>query len=79
MASALPALLAVLAMRDPLNRQFAIRQHALEAVTRLGAKEALPPLKKLAGGRLVFGRRGRELRRLARMAVAAIEEASSNE
>jgi len=79
MASGLPALLAVLAMRDPLNRQFAIRQHAIEAVTRLGAKEALPALKKLAGARLAFGRRGRELRRLARMAVAAIEEASSNE
>jgi hypothetical protein len=79
MASGLPALLAALAMRDPLNRQFAIRQPAIEAVTRLGAKEALPALKKLAGARLVFGRRGRELRRLARMAVAAIEEASSHE
>ncbi len=79
MGTALPALLAILKTWDPLNRLFAMRQPAIEAVARLGAREALPSLQNLARSRLVFGWRGRELRRLARMAVAAIEGASSNE
>ena len=75
MQVAMPALLALLEIRDPFNRLIELREAGIEAVTRLGARDALPALKKLARARLVFGRRGRELRRLARMAVAVIEEA----
>ncbi len=79
MAGALPALLAILEIRDPFNRLFAIRQTAIEAVARLGAREALPILLRLARARLALGWRGRELRQMAQMAVAAIEGTSINE
>ncbi len=79
MKEALPTLLAILEIRDPFNRLFVIRRPAIEAVARMGAREALPILKKLARARLVLGRRSRELRRLARMTVAAIEETSPSQ
>ncbi len=79
MASAFPSLLAILAVRDPFNRLFAIRQPAVEAVARLGAREALPLLQRLARARLALGWRGRELRQNAQMAVAAIEGTPINE
>ncbi len=79
MAGALPALLAILEMRDPFNRLFVIRQPAIEAVARLGAREALPILERLARARLALGWRGRELRQMAQMAVEAIEGTSINE
>ncbi len=79
MEGAVSALVAILEIRDPFNRLLVIRQAAIEAVARIGAREALPILKKLARARLVLGRPGRELRRLARMAVAAIEETSIKE
>ncbi|HEX4836675.1 MAG TPA: HEAT repeat domain-containing protein [bacterium] len=71
---AMPALLALLEDRDPFNRRFALKQAAIESVARLGIREALPTLKKVAGAPFVLGRRRRELRRLARMASAIIEE-----
>jgi HEAT repeats len=71
---AMPALLALLEARDPFNRRFALKQAAIESVARLGIREALPALKKVAGAPFVLGRRHRELRRLARMASAIIEE-----
>ncbi|MDR7520137.1 MAG: HEAT repeat domain-containing protein, partial [Armatimonadota bacterium] len=70
---AMPRLVALLAAPDLLNRRFALRQAALETVERVGAREALPVLRKLVGRRLVFGSRGVELRRLARRAVSALE------
>ena len=73
MAAALPTLIVLLETHDPFNRLFTIRQAGIEAVARLGVRGALPILKKLARGRLVFRRRARELRRVARLAVAAIE------
>ena len=71
---ALPKLLALLGRRDPFNRQFALRRAAIEVLERAGAKEALHALKRLASSRIVLGQRGRELRHLARVAVAAIDD-----
>ncbi len=73
MQAAMPALLDVLDRRDPFHRRFALRHAAIEAVARLGARDALPALEKLARTGLVFSRQGRELRRLARTAVSIIE------
>jgi len=76
MEAAMPTLIVLLETHDPFNRLFTVRQAGIEAVARLGARGALPALKKLAHGRLVFRRRTRELRRLARVAVAVIEKPS---
>lgn len=70
---ALPKLLRLVVARDPLHRLFSLKAVALEALERLGAPEALPALKRLARKRIALGRRNRELRALARRAVAAIE------
>ncbi len=75
---AMPKLLALLETRDPFNRLFVLKQAGIDAVARLGAREALPALKKLARARLVLSRRGRELRRLARMAIGIIESAPTD-
>ena len=73
MHAATPALMDLLDRRDPFNRQFALRHAVIEAVARLGARDALPALERLARAGLVLSRQGRELRRLARAAVSIIE------
>jgi HEAT repeat protein len=79
MQVAMPTLLALLEMRDPFNRLFELREAGIEAVARLGARDALPILQNLARARIVFGRRGHKLRRLARMAITIIEETSTDD
>ncbi|MDQ7851285.1 MAG: HEAT repeat domain-containing protein, partial [Armatimonadota bacterium] len=69
---ALPKLLVLVATPDPLNRLFAHKAAAVQALERLGAPEALPVLKRLAHLPLALGAR-RRLRELARRAVLAIE------
>jgi len=76
---ALPKLVAFLEARDPLQRLFEVKQAALEAVERVGAREALPILQRLARSPIVLGRRGRELREAARRAVAALEGRSGDQ
>lgn len=70
---AMPKLLRILERRDPWTRQFEMKRAALEALTRLGAKQSLPAINKIARARFVWGARGRELRRLAGVAAAIIE------
>src|SRR3990170_1634779 len=70
---ALQKLLALVEGPDPLNRFFALKAGALEALERLGAPEALPVLKRLARSPIAIGQHRRELRDLARRAVLAIE------
>lgn len=74
MRVAMPALLSLLVAPDLLNRRFVLKRAAIEAVARMGVREALPALNKLAAAPFALGRRRRELRRLARMASAVIEE-----
>lgn len=66
-------LLALLQAGDFFNRQFELKQTAIEALGRVRSQDAVPVLQRLAGRRLVFGHRGRELRRLAGAAVTVIE------
>ncbi|HET8679151.1 MAG TPA: HEAT repeat domain-containing protein [bacterium] len=70
---AMPQLLALLERRDFFNRLFEIKRAALEVLVRLGARQSLPVINRLARTWLVFGHRGRELRRLARIAAGIIE------
>jgi HEAT repeat protein len=70
---AMPKLLAILDRRDPWNRTFELKRTALETLARLSARQSLPIIKRLARVRLIFGRRGRELRRLAGVTAAIIE------
>lgn len=74
MRVAMPVLLSLLVAPDFLNRRFVLKRAAIEAVARMGVREALPALNKLAAAPFALGRRHRELRRLARMAAAIIEE-----
>jgi HEAT repeat protein len=74
MRMAMPALRHLLETRDLFNRRFVLKQAAIEALARLGVREALPALKKVAGAPFALGRRSRELRRLAQMAITIIEE-----
>ncbi len=70
---AMPRLLTLLERRDPFHRLFGLKRAALEVLARLGAKQSLPAVKRLARARIVFRQRSRELRRLARAAAAIIE------
>ena len=76
---ALQKLLALVEGPDPLNRFFALKGAALEALERLGAPEALPMLKRLARSPIAIGQHRRELRDLARRAVLAIEGQAPDE
>ncbi len=70
---AMPQLLAVLERRDFFTRLFEIKRAALEVLVRLGARQSLPVINRLARTWFVFGPRGRELRRLARISADIIE------
>jgi HEAT repeat protein len=70
---AMPKILAVLRRPDPFLKQFDLKQAALEALARLGAKQSLPAVRKVAGTWFLFGARARELRRLAELTAAIIE------
>jgi hypothetical protein len=70
---AMPKLLGILDRRDFFNKQFELKQASLEALARLGARQSLPAIRRLARARWVWGARGRELRRTAAMAAAIIE------
>ena len=81
MRGAMSALIGLLDRRDPFNRLFTLRHAVIEAVARLGVRDALPALERLARPGLVLSRQGRELRRLARTAASIIDagEATAEE
>jgi len=68
-----PQLLTILQRRDLFERQLELKRAALEVLTRLGARQSLPTLRKLSRRWFAFGHRARELRRLARVAADVIE------
>jgi hypothetical protein len=72
-STAILKLVGLLVRPDPLHRSFALKCETIQTLERLGASEALPALSTLAGGRLVLRPRSRELRRLAREAIAVIQ------
>jgi hypothetical protein len=70
---AMPKIVALLTTRDPFVKQFEVKQAALEALARLGAKQSLPVVRRVARTWLMFGQRARELRRLAALTADIIE------
>jgi hypothetical protein len=70
---ALPKLLRMLERIDPMHMTFALKQEIIAALTRARVSEAIPALVRFSRRRIALGRRHRTLRRLAREAIAAIE------
>jgi hypothetical protein len=70
---AMPKLLSILDQPDFFNKKFELKQASLEALARLGAKQSLRTVKRMARRWLVWGPRGRELKRIAGMTAAIIE------
>ena len=79
-ASALPALRQVALGEGRGNRETGPRVEAIEALGRLGSRDALPVLEELAGKRaLVRASKVRELRTAAEHAIAMLSEAQGGE
>jgi len=66
-------IVAVLERRDLFVKQFELKQAALEALARLGAKQSLTAVRRVARTWLMFGPRAGELRRLAALTADIIE------
>lgn len=70
---AMAKIVAILERRDVFAKQFELKQAALEALARLGAKQSLPAVRKVARTWFMFGPRAGELRRLAALTADIIE------
>lgn len=72
--STLPALIRAL---DDINvgRTHDTKKQIISTLTEMGSADALPALKRVAGRRLVFGKKNKELRLIARRAVAHLTQA----
>ncbi len=77
--AAVPAMLAVLQMKTPRNRNQDLKREIIGDLRRMGATEALPALRRIATRRLVFRRKPRDLREAARRAVREMLEAPNGE
>jgi HEAT repeat protein len=70
---AVPAMIAVLQLHSSGTRNHELKREIIDDMRIMGAAEALPVLKKIAGRAFVFGRKARELRDAARRAVAELQ------
>jgi nitrous oxide reductase accessory protein NosL len=68
-------MLAGLQLHSGGTRNHDLKREIIEDMRRMGATEAVPVLKKIASRRFAFGRKVRELRDLARQAVAELRAA----
>jgi hypothetical protein len=69
-----PALIAMLDLRRPLNRSLQFKREIIECLREMRATEAIPVLKAEAGRLLVFGSGRRMLRQAARDALADLRD-----
>jgi hypothetical protein len=70
---AAPAMIAVLQLHSSGTRNHELKREIIEDMRTMGADEALPALRKIAGRAFAFGRKARELRDAARRAVAELQ------
>jgi HEAT repeat protein len=70
---AAPAMIAVLQLHSSGTRNHELKREIIEDVRAMGATEALPALRKIAGRAFVWGRKARELRDAARRAVTDLQ------
>jgi hypothetical protein len=74
---AVEPLVRVLWKRELFERNRELRKQCIASLVAIGSPRALPGLRRMAGWRFVMDRHGRELRFLARQAVAEIEASAS--
>ncbi len=73
MEQAVDPLVRILWKRQLFERNYELRKQAISSLVAIGSPSALPGLRRMASWRFVMDRRGRELRFLARKAVAELE------
>ncbi len=75
--TAVEPLVRILWKRELFERNYELRKQCIASLVAIGSPWALPGLRRMAGWRFVMDRRGRELRFLARKAVAELEAPAS--
>jgi hypothetical protein len=73
--SAVPAMLKILQGYYLFERNYGLKKELIESLEVLGSPTAVPTLRRMARRRFVVGRKNRELRYLARRALAGLEQA----
>jgi HEAT repeat protein len=73
--SAVPAMLKILQGYYLFERNYGLKKELLESLEVLGSPAAVPTLRRMANRKFVLGRKNRELRYLARRALADLEQA----
>ncbi len=77
--SAVPAMLKILQGYYLFERNYGLKKEVIEGLEVLGSPTAVPTLRRMAGRRFVIGRKNRELRYLARKALARLEQPAATE
>jgi hypothetical protein len=77
-AEAIPALSRALEDINPFARTHDTKKEIISAMLRIGSKDALPVLRRVAGQRILFGWKKKELRFLARRAVEHLSQADNS-
>lgn len=72
LVEAVPALLRIVGTRTPFERDYELKKEALKSLEALHSPQAEPTLSRLARRKLVFGKKSRELRYLARAALESL-------
>jgi HEAT repeat protein len=70
---AMPRLLAILEQRGPFVRHLPMKLAALDTLARLGARQSLPTVRRIASTWYLWGKAGRQLRQAAAQTAAIIE------
>lgn len=73
--SALPQLMRVLDEIELFERNYELKKEVIQSLVAIGSPKAIPTLKRVATVGLPFGRKRKELRFLARNAMAELAEA----
>ncbi|MBE0475612.1 MAG: HEAT repeat domain-containing protein [Coriobacteriia bacterium] len=72
-AGALPALLRILEEITMFERNYELKKEVIKSLEILGSRDAIPMLRRIAQRPFVLGRKNKELRFLARNALASLE------
>lgn len=72
--SAVPAMLKILQGYYLFERNYGLKKELIESLEMLGSPAAMPTLRRMGRRRFVIGRKNRELRYLARRALAGLEQ-----
>jgi hypothetical protein len=76
---AVPALVRILEDINVLERNHELKKEVIKSLEALGSQDARKALRRWANRRFVFGRKNKELRFLARRALAGLPDVARNE